>query len=251
MTILSIILSVALMLPFLAWGIHTLRERYVLHEEIPRKVEVATLCGVALFVIVQLALLRQWMSHLEALYIFTVLSVFVASSALYGHMLISVASQLVVDFVHPPTEDRTHAPRFGPAEALEAGGDSDGALREYMVIARIFPRDAETAFRTGNVLAELSRFDEAGAAFERGLSLTTDSERALVVTNRLSDIYQRELDRMDDARRVLSEYIDRHPNGNRTELVKKKLERMTDLPPIDKDDAPKGFQDSPQADRLG
>ncbi len=217
------------MVPFFAWGVYTLRERYVLHGEIPRRVELATLGGVLAFYMVQLLLIRQWIGGVEILYIFTLLSLLVASTALYGPMLVSVASQALVNLVHPPMEDHSHTPHFGPAEALEEVGDIDGALREYMVLARIFPKHAETALRTGHAFAELDRHDEAVEALKRGLAMLEEPGRALMITNRLSDIYLRQLDRREDARRVLAAYLRRFPETNHVKSVQNKLDRISNL----------------------
>lgn len=240
-----------MMLPFFAWGVYTLRVRYVLHGEMPRRVEVSTLGGVVAFYIVQLLLIKLWMGGIEVLYIFTLLSLLVASTALYGPTLVSVASQVVVDIIHPPTEDHSHTPHFGPAEALEEVGDFDGALREYMVLARIFPKHAETALRTGHTLAELARYDEAVEALERGLAMLQEPERALMITNRLSEVYLRQLDRESDARRVLTSYLRRFPDGNRVQSVKNKLDRISNLAAADTGDAASGLLDSTQADPWG
>ncbi len=228
MTVLAFIFSAALMVPFFAWGIYTLRERYVLHEEIPRNVEVATLGGVVVFCIVQFNLLGKWTDGWEILYIFTVLSVLVSATALFGPMFVSVASQTVVDFVHPLTEDRSHSPHFGPAEALEESGDLEGALREYMVLARVFPKHAETSIRTGNTLAELARYEEAVAALSRGMELLDEPERALMIANRLSDIYLNELDQREEAQRILSAYVESYPDSKRLESVRRKLQRISE-----------------------
>lgn len=245
---LAFTLSALLMVPFFAWGIYTLRERYVLHEEIPRHVEVATLCGVVIFGIVQLLLSRQWMGRIEILYVFTVLSLLVASTALYGPIFISVASQAVVDFLHPHREAQSHTPHFGPAQALEENGDLEGALREYMVMARIFPKHPETSLRTGNAFAGLGRYEEAVEALERGLALLKEPERALIVTNRLSDIYLRQLEREEDAVRVLTSYLDRHPEGKRVESVKKKLERISNASASEPGGPVNGLPNSPQVE---
>lgn len=251
MTVLAFILSALLMAPFFVWGIYTLRERYVLHEEIPRHVEVATLCGVVLFCIVQILLTKLWMGEIEILYVFTVLSLVVASTALFGPMFVSVASQAVVNLLHPHIEDQSHTPQFGHAEALEEAGDVEGALREYMVMARMFPKHSETALRTGDALAELGRYEEAVEALERGLAMLEEAERALMITNRLSDIYLRQLNREEDARRVLTSYIRRFPEGNRVESVKRKLERISNSSAAQAGEPVNGLLDSPRADPWG
>ena len=251
MAVAAFILSAMLMLPFFAWGVYTLRDRYVLHGEMPRRVEVGTLGGVVAFYIVQLLLIKLWMGGIEVLYIFTLLGLLVASSALYGPTLVSVASQVLVDLIHPPAEDHTHTPHFGPAEALEEVGDFDGALREYMVLARIFPKHAETALRTGHALAELARYDEAVEALERGLAMLEEPERALMITNRLSDVYLRELDREGEARRVLSSYLRRFPDSMRVQSVRKKLDRISNMAAADTGDAASDPLDLPQEDPWG
>ncbi len=240
MAVVFFILSALLMAPFLAWGIYTLRERYVLHGEIPRRVELATLGGVLAFYIVQLLLIRLWIGGVEVLYIFTLLSLLVASTALYGPMLVSVASQAVVNLIHPPREDYSHTPHFGPAEALEEVGDFDGALREYMVMARIFPKHAEAALRTGHAFAELERYDEAVEALERGLAMLDEPGRALMITNRLSDVYLRQLDREEDARRVLTAYLRRFPDASHVKSVKSKLDRISNLAAAESGDGANG-----------
>jgi hypothetical protein len=205
MAILAFVLTVVLMIPFLAWGIYLLRERYLLHHELPFRIEVYSLLGVIGFLSIQLVLIRVWMGDVSAFYAFTALSLAAASTALYGPTLVSVASQEIVNLMHPPHDQRAEEPNFSLAEGLEARGDHAGALREYMVMARIFPKDSETAFRVGHVLIELERFDDAAASLERGLHQSADPERSLLATNRLSDLYG---------------------NSPRAELVTRKLERL-------------------------
>jgi len=226
MAIFAFVVTVGLMIPFLAWGIFLLRERYLLHHELPLRVEVYSLIGVIGFLSVQLILIRVWMGDVSAFYAFTALSLAAASTALYGPTLVSVVSQEIVNLMHPPHDQRSEEPNFSLAEGLEARGDHEGALREYMVMARIFPKDAETAFRVGHVLIELERFDDAAASLERGLHQSTDPERALLATNRLSDLYRDRLGKADDAARTLQAYLDRYGDSARAELVTRKLERL-------------------------
>ena len=228
------------MLPFLGWGIHTLRERYVRHEELSSHIELLSLVGVALFLAVELALVRVWMGDVSVFFAFTALALVAASTALYGPMFVSYASRTAVDLVHPHEEGPADEPRFTTAEARESQGDFDGALREYMVIARIFPKDSETAFRVAHVLNELDRFDEAVASFERGIRLATDPERAVLAVNRVADIYRDRLNRPDDAAHALKAFIDRFEGSPQAELVKRRVDRMSrngsqgrDLPEFD------------------
>lgn len=227
MPIFAFALSILLMLAFLAWGIYTLRERYVRHEDLPQHIEVATLIGVVIFLALELVLIRVWMGSIEVFYAFTALALLAASTALYGPTFVSVVSRIVVDMLHPPNEQHAEEPHFGPAEALEGEGDYEGALREYMVIARVFPKDAEAAFRVAGVLCELERFEEAADSFTRGLTLCAEPERALLATNRLADVYQHQLGRTDKAAETLEGYLEKFPQVARAELVRRKLDRLT------------------------
>lgn len=223
----AFVLSIALMLPFLFWGVHTLRERYIRHEELPWQTEIVSLAGVAVFLAAELILLRIWMGNVGVFFAFTALSLLAASTALYGPMFVSAASRAAVNLIHPPLDREVDEPKFNIAESLESQGDHDGALREYMVTARIFPKDSETAFRVANVLCELDRFDEAATSFERGLRLTSDAERAVLATNRLADLYRDRLDRPDDGIRVLTEYLERFADSTHAGLVQRRLDRLT------------------------
>lgn len=226
MAVLSFVLSIALMAPFLAWGIYTLRERYLLHHDIPRALEIKTVIGLILFLSAQLVLLRIWIGSIEVFYAFALLGLLAASTALYGPVIISVLSQTIVDALHPVQEHAESEPHFGPAEALEGECDYDGALREYMVLARIFPKHAEPAFRVASVLCELERFDEAADSFERGIRLCMDAERALFATNRLADLYTNRMDCADRAIAILESYLDRFPEAGRQDLIQRRIARL-------------------------
>lgn len=226
MAIFAFVVTVILMIPFLAWGIYLLRERYLLHHELAFRVEIYSLMGVIAFLSVQLILIKVWMGDVSAFYAFAALSLAAASTALYGPTLVSVVSQEIVNLMHPPHDQRSEEPNFSLAEGLEARGDYEGALREYMVMARIFPKDPETAFRVGHVLIEIERFEDAALSLERGLHQSADPERALLATNRLSDLYRDRLGKTDDAARTLQAYLDRYGDSPRAELVIRKLERL-------------------------
>jgi tetratricopeptide (TPR) repeat protein len=226
MSIAAFIASIVLMLPFLAWGIHTLRERYVRHEEISRQTELLSLIGALLFIAFELALVRVWMGDVSVFFAFTALGLVAASTALYGPIFVSYMSRTAVDLIHPQDDRPADEPRFTTAEALESQGDCEAALREYMVIARIFPKDSETAFRVAHVLNELDRYDEAAASFERGLRLATDPERAVLAVNRLADLYRDQLDRPSDAERALRTFLDRFEGSPQAELVQRRVDRL-------------------------
>ena len=216
------------MIPFLAWGIYTLRVRFQFHEDFAPKVEAITLVFITVFLTVEFVLLRTWMANSPVLYLFSIVGLIVSSAALYGAMLVSLASHLLVDLVSQAEPDDSDTPHYGPAESIEQTGDHEGALQEYLVIARIYPKDASAMLRVASSLAKLSRYSEATEFFEKALALLRDEERALRITNRLSDIYHRQLNRSDDAVRVLENYLARYPDSTRLEAVQKRLARIQD-----------------------
>ena len=231
MQTLSLILSVGLMIPFLAWGIYTLRVRFQFHEDFAPRVEAMTLVFIAVFLTVEFVLLRTWMTNSPVLYLFSIMGLIVSSTALYGAMLVSLASRLLVDLVSQAEPTDSDTPHYGPAESLELTGDHEGALQEYLVIARIYPKDASATLRIASSLTKLSRYSEATEFFEKALNLLRDEERALRITNRLSDIYHRQLNRSDDAVRVLENYQVKYPDSSRLEAVQKRLTRIRDAGP--------------------
>ena len=214
------------MLPFFVWGVYTLRVRFRYHDDFAPMVEVLTLLGVTVFLGVETVMLRTWMTNTPVLYLFTILGLLVSSAALYGSMMVSVASHIMVNMVLPGEPRDPSSPHFAPAEALERIGDYDSALQEYMVMARIFPKDGSTATRIANCLIRLDRLAEASKAFERALTLIEDEEPSLRVTNRLVEIYERKMDRPDDAARVLQLYIENFPHAERIQSVRERLGRL-------------------------
>ena len=218
--------SIVLLLLYLAWGVYTLRLRYQFHEELSISLEALTLGGVVLFYVFELFLFDAWMGHLPVLFVFGMLGLFVSGTALYGPMAISVASQLLVDMVTLTEETGVHVPCYTPAEALEKQGDYEGALQEYRVILRIFPRDTTATIRIAHNLARLDHNEEAAQWFEKGLSLVNDADTSLRLTNRLASIYSKELDRPADAVRVLEDFLERFPDAEYAESVRQRVERI-------------------------
>lgn len=228
MSVLGTVISIVLFLPFVYWGVKTLQMRYVWHEEIPMRVEAISVAGLVAFCLVQLFLLRGMIDAGPVLFIFAGLGVFVAGAALYGHMLVSLVAQLLVEAMMPHGEHDPNKPQLGPAEALERQGDYEGALQEYYVLARIFPKDPMVAGRVGETLMTLERPAEAAPWFERALGMISSEEASLRITNRLSQIYGRQLNKPEDARRVLAQYLDQFPNAEYAGSVRKRLDSMAE-----------------------
>ncbi|NTV80676.1 MAG: hypothetical protein HGA24_04550, partial [Candidatus Aminicenantes bacterium] len=79
----------------------------------------------------------------------------------------------------PGERSKTHEPQYAPAEALERDEDYDGALREYMVIARIFPKDPTALLRIVNRhgFGQFTRITGASGFANRRLTVNPFEER--------------------------------------------------------------------------
>jgi uncharacterized protein YhhL (DUF1145 family) len=233
-------LSLVLLVPYFVWGIYLLRLRYQFHEELPVKVEVVTLLLLFLYYGVELLILNRWLTSSPVVYLFTVLGFAISGAALYGHMFISLLSRVLVDLVLPNDDLDTVGPRFGPAEALERLGDYEGALQEYLVMARIFPKDAGTCVRVANTYVELKLPGDAAAWYERGLKRVEDDERALTIVNRLCGIYDGELDAPESSIRALEQFLERYGASTHCDRVRLRLVHRRQAParPASEEDGP-------------
>jgi len=220
------IASGLVLIPYFAWGIYTLRLRFRYHEDVSPILEALTLLAVAIFFATEIFLFRSYMLENQVLYIFAMLGLVVSGVALYGHMGASLLSQLLVDTIAPGERSKTREPRFGPTEALEREGDYEGALREYLVIARIFPREANVHLRIAEVYMKLAKPEDAAAWFRRALGFIESSEKNLEVTNRLCEIYNRQLGNREEAGRLLEAYLKKYPDAEYAGAVRDRLERL-------------------------
>ncbi len=230
MLMFSTAFSALIMLPYLAWGIFTLRLRYRFHEELSFTAEVVTLAAVSAFLMLELYLLKSVMTENLVLYVFTVLGLAVSGAALYGPMLISVASQLFVDALMTHPTQKLDVANFAPVEALERIGDYEGAFNECLMLIRIFPKDPAASLRAGENLVQLERFEEATPWFERGLAGTPEADRALRIVNRLVEIYAKRLSRGDDAIRVLESHIALFPDSDRADTIRIRISKLAQPP---------------------
>jgi tetratricopeptide (TPR) repeat protein len=240
----AFVFSIILLIPYLGWGIYTLRLRYQFHEELPVAVEVATLAGLLVYYAVEIFVFDRAMSNTPVLYVFTVLGFAISGTALYGHILISVVSRVLVDAVLPNDDLQTKGPRFGPAEVLERRGDFEGALQEYLVIARIFPKDPATSIRVGNTYAELKQPRDAVVWFERAMNRVDDADRALTIVNRLSALYD-ELNDAENAIVSLENFLKKFPTSEFSDRVRLRVARRRQLP-----SEPKREEDLPPSSNL-
>jgi tetratricopeptide (TPR) repeat protein len=222
-------LSAALLVPYFGWGIYVLRQRLRHDAELNHLLELATLGGLAVFYVLEISLLTEVMGHSYTIFFFSILGLVVSSAALYGPMLITLLSDVIVESVMPAGLTPAHEPKYGGAEALERQGDYQGAVKEYMIIARVFPKDPTAAIRIADNLVKLGRLDEAAEWFERGLVRIDTPQKSLMVTNRLYDLYHRHLGMPERARDLLVDYLDKYPQAEQAVYVRERLKHTIEL----------------------
>lgn len=240
METLSQLTAILLFIPYVAWGIHTLQLRYKLHEEASPTSEALTLLGVMLILVIEIRLLQQSLQSSTLLFMFSVMGLVVAGAALYGHILVSLTSRLIVDIVVPGGDSQQSTPRLGPAESLERQHDYEGALQEYLVLARIFPRDPQIHLRIASNLLHLERHEEAPAWFERALRYINSGDRALNVTQRLCEVYENALKNPGAAIAALEAHLKRFPEEEYAGAIRERIAALQNpeapaAPPLDLD----------------
>lgn len=218
-------LSLILLVPFFGWGVYTLRMRYVLHDEPTHLTEALTIAGLVAFYVFEFAILWPWVNTSQILLLFAGLGLFVAGAALYGPILVSVIAALVVNFFMPVDRQDRDKPQLGPAETLEHRGDYEGALQEYLVIARIFPKDPVVSSRVAGAMMKLGRSLEAVTWFERTIELAQSEEQSLSAVNRLVEIFH-SMNRTEESKKVLERQAKRYPQGRRTDSVMRRISAL-------------------------
>ncbi len=210
----------------MGWGIYILRLQFTFREELEAQFKWFTVAGVLIFLVTELFILRLWMGTSSGYYAFTTLALMLTTAALYGHLFVSIASQMAVDIIHPPDEHEPDVPDFSPAEALEQVGDYDGALKEYLVIGRIFPKDPDPVLRLAETYMHIDEKEKAAKYFERGLDLIAEPIRAQRVTNRLFGIYTRELEQPDKAKAILENFLQRYTGSEECAAIERRLKQL-------------------------
>ena len=230
------ILSGLLLIPYLICGVWLLHLRFRARVDIGRRYEALAAAALLLFFAFEVGTLKAWLSPRPGQLILAVISLFSSAAALYGHIAISLASRLVVDIVMLGPLDHSSEPQYGAAEGFEQQGDYQAAANEYKALARMFPKESKATLRVADNLMKVRQFEEAAEWFERGLALLSTPEQSLPITNRLYEIYHRALDRPDEARAVLSTYLERFPTSEYAGSVRKRMlradEASTDRPAV-------------------
>ncbi|GMV93638.1 MAG: hypothetical protein AMXMBFR82_34160 [Candidatus Hydrogenedentota bacterium] len=220
------VLSGILLIPYLFWGIYLLRQRLVYHAELDRAVELFTIAALVFFFIFEFTLLKMYLGNSPVKLVFSTLGLVASALALYGPLLISFGSHLMVDLVMPSAEFDPSVPQYGAAAGCELRGDFEAAAREYATIARMFPKDSHAPLRAADNFMKNDELELALPYFLQGLKNVRSSSEALRVTNRLFEIYRRNLDDKAKAKSVLEEYLKRFPDAEYAGSVRNRLERL-------------------------
>ena len=228
MAVFKIIFVTALLIPYLGWGIYTLRLRYRFHSELEGWVEWITLVAVLITNFSFLNIMKTDMGHNPGFFAFTLLAMLTAFAALYGPMLVSRISHSFVEFTHPEQMPEEISPDFAPAESLEDLGDWDGALQEYTVLARIFPKEPEPVLRMANTLIELNRWEEAASMMERGLNQLNDETRSLRLTYRLVTLCSERLNDIERSVHAIDTHISTYPDTEKLGALEKRKSNLLD-----------------------
>ncbi len=215
----------ALLIPFFGWGIYLLRRRFLYFEESTVTLEVLTVFFVGFFFWVETLVLRQALTGQLLLYLAAILGLSMAGFALYAHVFISLLSRVVVDMVAPGQDTAVDQPRFGPVDALERQGDYDAALGEYLVLARIYPRNVEVLSRTANIHVVLERPAEAAEWYLRARKRAVRADDALEAVNSLCRLYDNELALAEKAEYQLARFIRDFPDSPDVDIVRDRLSR--------------------------
>ncbi len=207
---------------FVVFGIWSLHQRFRRLEEWSLRTQLLTLSGLLFFYVVETTVLRRALHDNIVFFIFALLGLFVAGLALYGHIVVSVLSRLLVELVAPDNPAAPDIPRLGPAEALERQGDWNGALQEYYILARIYPDQTLLYTRIANNLIRLERKDDASSWLKRAIKHSKRPDECLALSRRLFDIYKG-LGRPELARQALTAFLKRFPEHAASDHIRKQL----------------------------
>ena len=223
------ILAVILFLPFFCWGLYTLHRRFYYHEDLSWAIEGATLSFLLLFYFVEIRGLRLLHAGHFVLYIFTLLGLFAAGIALYGHVAISFTSRILVDAVLASHDTAPDQPRMGPAEMLERQKEYAAAIQEYLVLARIYPRRPEIHRRIAENYLCLNEPQEAIPYFKRALKYSPKNEQQLPTLNRLCEVYEHHLGVPEQAHALLLEMLRKNVDTAYAEMLQRRLEHLESI----------------------
>jgi len=223
---LRMIATPVLLLCFFGWGVYTLNRRLRYRDEFSLRMEVATLSAVLLFYVFEIEQLRILLRGSVLMQIFGVVALFVSGMALYGHMLISFGTRLLVEAVSQGEDFAPDQPRFGPAEILERQNDFEGALQQYLVLARIFPSNAAVFLRIAQCHLRLGKPSESAPWFQRSLRCSQGEQERLTALNQFCEVLENTLGQRETARKLLIEHIEQFPDCPALAALERRIERL-------------------------
>lgn len=224
---------------FLGWGVYAVHRRFRYRDEFSLRTEAVSLIAVLLFFVFGLEEVRNYLTGNILLQISASLGLLVSVLALYGHIMISFASRLAVElgsYNEPFTPDR---PRFTPAEILERQEDYEGALKEYLVLARLFPKNGEVLARVAECYLKLDRPKDAAPLFQRALGCFEGDNDRMTILRRLCEVHERHLNNRDAARRLLQKHMELFPESPNCVTIVRRLKHLEEAPVVH--DIPEGL----------
>jgi len=220
-------LSLALIAPFIAWGFYLLRMQFSGEREIPVTIEAVTLALLVVFYAFQFALLEALLSDSLGQFVGASLLLIATGAALYGPMLTSLISRVMVGMFMPDSDAPIRTPHFGAGERHERLDDFEGALLEYESVARLFPNHPDVLLRLGSTLARLGRYEEAAEQLTLGVEANPDPEESYPLVARLVEILDHNLGKREDAIGVLTKFASRFEGSTEAERAQRRIERLT------------------------
>ncbi len=222
----STVLAGLLLIPYLCCGVYVLKHQLKEHADFPAIVELIVVGGLFVFFLVELPLLRMWLSP-SPLWLFAAAAgLIVSCAALYGPLLFSFVSHGIVNIVMPHGQKRVQGPEYGPSEGLERNGLFEDAGHSYASVARAFPKEPTPALRAANNFMKVGDTEQAAEWFERGLANLTSSKQAMPVAFRLFEIYSRMLHDDESARIVMETFLERFPDSDQSASIERRLKRL-------------------------
>ncbi|NLN93567.1 MAG: hypothetical protein GX130_09715 [Candidatus Hydrogenedens sp.] len=209
---------------FLGFGIWSLHERFHRQKEWSVRRQLLLLGAVTVFCSLEILTLRQLMHDDVVLFIFSLLGLLVAGTALYGHLAVSLLSRLLVELIlpdHPAASDRPH---LAAAESLERQGNWLGALQEYFILVHMYPGHPVVLSRITHNLIHQKRYMEALHWFERLVKHATRADEATVLLKELIAVFTRNGD-LSSLRNVILLFLQRFP---RETEIHKELDGLED-----------------------
>ncbi len=221
------VLAGLLLIPYLCFGVYVLKHQLREHADFPVLVEFLVIGGLVVFFLIELPLLRMWLSP-SPLWLFAATGgLIVSCAALYGPLMFSFVSHSIVNVVMPHGQKRVQGPEYGPSEGLERNGLFEDAANSYAAVARAFPKESIPALRAADNFMKIGDTEQAAEWFENGLANVTNSKQAMPVAFRLFEIHSRMLHDDESAKTVLEKFLERFPDSDQTESVERRLNRLT------------------------